>query len=170
MQSALERFSSLVALAHARHGKRIRFAVLMALLIAVLLWRTQWPTLWPGLAILLCTQLGAALLLLHRNRQLSRYLHHLRSETQNIGISLHWFDTEQSFLKHLALFENGARMIGFIALAYGFWVPTRSLWIALTLGLIYPVVVYFGMGRLNTKRTMNDLQGQKDEMQALLTH
>ena len=164
MQSATARFSSLVALAHTRHVKRMQFAWLMAVLIAFLLWRTQWPMLWPGLWILLAGQIGAALFLIYRLRS--------GKGEENIsldGSGLQWFDKEETFLKRLFLFENLVRILGFLVLAYGFWLATRSLGIAIALGLIYPIIVYFGIGRRNNIRNIRQLQSQKNEIQTLVS-
>jgi hypothetical protein len=67
-------------------------------------------------------------------------------------------------VKYSAGFENGVRTIGLVVLAYEFWVPTRNLWVALALGVVYPVTAYFGMVRGNIARTIQQLRTQKSEL------
>jgi hypothetical protein len=161
MQSALERFSSFVTLARERHVKLMRFALVVAVLIALLFWQTQWITLRPALFLLLIGQVGTAAILFNRKTALSK-----RLDLDEAGM-LAWFDTEQTFVKYLAAFENGVRTIGLMVLAYGFWLTTRNLWVALALGVVYPVTAYFGMVRGNISRAIRQLRVQKTEMQEL---
>jgi hypothetical protein len=162
MQSALERFLSFVTLARQRHVKQMRFALLVAALIALLLWQTQWLTLRPALLLLLIGQLGTSAILFNRRIALSKKL-----DWDEAGM-LTWFVTEEKFVKYLAVFENGVRTLGLMVLAYGFWVSTRNLWLALTLGIFYPVIAYFGMVRGNLSRTIRRLKSQQDEVRQLL--
>jgi len=167
MQDSTARQLQVIALAQARNARHLRFAALVAVLVALLLWRTQWVTLRPGLIVLLIGQLGAALLLLYRNASLSRDLRRLQNTSSAAErSSLTWFDGEEAFVKRLALFENGLRLVGFALLAYGFWLPTRSIFIALAIGVAYPVTAYFGIGRRTTVRTLRDLEAQRNELQA----
>jgi hypothetical protein len=162
MQSVVERFSSFVAVARGRHGKHMRFALLVAVLIALLLWQTQWFTLRPALFLLLIGQIGTAAILFNRKTALSRGL-----DLDESGM-LAWFDAEEAFVKYLAALENGVRTVGLMVLAYGFWVPTRNLWVALALGVVYPVTAYLGMVRGNIARTIQQLRTQKSEIKELL--
>ncbi len=139
----------------------MRFALLLAVLIALLLWQTQWLSLRPALYLLLIGQLGTAAILFYRTIVLAR-----ESELDHAAM-LGWFDTEEAFVKYLALFENGVRTVGLLILAYGFWVPTRNTWIALVLGIVYPLTAYFGMVRGNILRTIRNLRTGKREMQEL---
>lgn len=166
MQDSAARQFQVIALAQARNARHLRFAALVTVLVALLLWRTQWVTLRPGLVVLLIGQLGAAVLLLYRNASLSRDLHRLQNTSAAEPSSLTWFDGEEAFVKRLALFENGLRLIGFALLAYGFWLPTRSIFIALAIGVAYPVTAYFGIGRRTTVRTLRDLEAQRNKLQA----
>ncbi len=166
-EATAARYFQVIALAQARNAKHLRFAVLMTILIALLLWRTQWLSLHPGLIVLLIGQLGAALILFYRNAMLSRNLHQLRSTPVAKVAVLAWFSGEEVFVKRLALFEDGLRLLGFVLLAYGFWVSTGSLLIALVIGIAYPVTVYFGIGRKRTVRTLRDLEAQKDRIGAI---
>jgi hypothetical protein len=162
MQSAADRFSSFVTVARERYGKHMRFALVVAVLIALLLWQTQWITLRPALFLLLIGQVGAAAILFNRRMALSKGLN------LDAAGMLAWFDTEEAFVKYSAAFENGVRTIGLMVLAYEFWVSTRNLWIALALGVIYPVIAYFGMVRGNIARAIQQLRTQKSEIQKLL--
>ena len=161
MQSAVERFSSFVTLARQGHVKHMRFALMVAVLIALLFWQTQWITLRPALFLLLIGQLGTAAILFNRKTALSKKL-----DSDEAGM-LSWFDTEEAFVKYLAAFENGVRTVGLMVLAYGFWVPTRNLWVTLALGVVYSATAYFGMVRGNISRVIRQLRVQKAEMQAL---
>ena len=155
------RYDQAIDLALQRNRKQLRFAALVAVLIAALLWRTQWLTLRPGLALLLMGQLCATVMLLYRTATLSKALAKTRSRSRSDALA--WFASEQTFVRRLALFENALRFAGFLLLAYGFWQATRSLWLTLAIGVIYPVAAYFGIGRTNTQRTLRELQVQKNE-------
>jgi hypothetical protein len=161
MRSAVEQFSSFVALARQRHAKHIRFSLLVGLLIAALLWQTQWITLRPALFLLLIGQFGTAAILFNRRAALSK-----RLDLDKAGM-LAWFDTEEGFVKYLTAFENGIRTVGLMVLAYGFWLPTRNLGVALALGVVYPIIAYFGLVRGNLARTIRQLRMQKSELDEL---
>ncbi|HEY3938476.1 MAG TPA: hypothetical protein VGL97_13660 [Bryobacteraceae bacterium] len=154
----LQDIKQIAALARQRNAKRMRFAFLIALLIAVLLWWTQWLSLRPGLVILLIGQLGSGLILRYRNHKLA---------AAGRVAPLIWFDDEEAFVKRLSLFENGLRAIGFLVLAFGLWTSTRSLWLAVALGIVYPATAYFGMARRSDARLIEELRRQKKEMQEL---
>jgi hypothetical protein len=153
-----------VADAQQRNRKHLRFAALVAVLIATLLWRTQWITLRPGLIVLLLGQLGATAALVRRGVGLKKRYHQAES-----GVAFEppaWFALEAAFIKRLAVFENTLRLIGFVLLAYGFWIATRSLGLALAIGVVYPIMAYFGIGRANMRRALRDLEIQKRKLEA----
>jgi hypothetical protein len=162
MQSAaVERFSSFVSIVRERHVKHMRFALVVAVLIALLLWQTQWIALRPALILLLLGQVGTAAILLNRRTPFSK-----SPDLDEAGM-LAWFDTEAVFVKYLAVFENGVRAIGLLVLAYEFWMTTRNLWVALALGVVYPMTAYFGMVRGSISRTIRQLRIQKNEIETL---
>ena len=162
MQEASSPSVHAIAIAKQRNAKHLRFAAMVAVLIAALLWRTQWLTLRPGLIVLLLGQLGAAIILSYRRVTLTKNLAAAGSNSD--FNSLDWFASEGTFVKGLATFENSLRLIGFVLLALGFWEATRSLWLALAIGLIYPITAYFGIGRANTQRTLRELEAQKKSL------
>jgi hypothetical protein len=162
MQEASSRYVHAIALARQRNGKHLRFAALVAVLIAALLWRTQWLSLRSGLIVLLLGQIGAAMMLFRRGATLKKNLEAARNDTEFNALA--WFAAEGAFVRSLDTFENSLRVIGFALLAYGFWNATRSLWLALVIGVIYPVTAYFGIGRANTRRTLRELEAQKNKL------
>lgn len=164
MQGAPSRFVQAVAHARQRNSTHLRFAALVSILIGALLWRTQWLTLRPGLIVLLIGQLGATTILLYRRLTLKKNLY--EAESGDGSEAPLWFALEATFIKRLAVFENGLRLIGFVLLAYGFWVATRSPWLAVAIGIVYPITAYFGIGRANTQRTLRDLEIQKNKLEA----
>jgi uncharacterized protein YjeT (DUF2065 family) len=164
MQGAPSRYVQAVAHAQQRNRKHLRFAALVAILITALLWRTQWLTLRPGLIVLLLGQLGATTILLYRGVTLKK---NLREAESGVGFEPStWFALEAAFTKRIAMFENGLRLIGFVLLAYGFWIATKSLGLALAIGIVYPVTAHFGIGRANMRRTLRDLEMQKRKLEA----
>lgn len=132
---------------------------MIAAVIAALLWQTRWPSLRLGLVILLAGQLGTAVALVFRNR-------HIAGQWQHDPLG--WFDGEAEFLDRLALFESVARMAGFLVLGYGLWVVTRSLLIAVLLGAVYPLSIYFGMTRKNLQRAKAALRTQRENLESTL--
>ena len=54
-------------------------------------------------------------------------------------------DSEQAFWTRLRLVDNFQRTLGFAVLGYGFWSATHNLWLALALGVLYPVVSALGV-------------------------
>ena len=139
----------------------MRFALVIAAIIAFLLWQTQWPTLRPALFLLLIGQIGTAAILFNRTIALSK------QPAEEQAAMLVWFDTEEAFVKYSSLFENAVRTIGLMVLAYGFWVPTRNLGIALALGVVYPLAAHFWLVRGSISRTIRQLRTQKQEIQEL---
>lgn len=130
----------------------------MAALIAVLIWQTQWPSLRAGLAILLIGQLIlAAAYFLRTARPVGRL-----PESQDAAHR--WFSEEERFVQLTALFDNSARILGFVVLAYGFWTATHILWITLILGAAYPIISYFGVSRRNTRQVTRSLRQQRAEL------
>ena len=154
-----ERFAFFVENARTRAVKQFRFSLLIAVLIGVLLWQTQWLSLRPGLLILLAGQVLLAGAFLYRTSALKKVSAPSRDEM------LRWVMTEQKFVIFSALGESLMRIIGFAVLAYGFWTATHILWISLLLGVLYPVISYFGIARRNTRQLLKHLEQQKDEIQ-----
>lgn len=149
--------------AQQRNAKHLRFATLIAILIGLLLWRTLWPALRPGLTVLLVGQIGAALMLLFRNILLARRRQEVMRDPADQVSFQRWIDSEAVFIRLLASVENWSRLIGFVFLAYGFWLSTRSLLIAAVIGVIYPVTMYFGIARKNTARTLKELEARRNQ-------
>ncbi len=153
---------SISASAKARNNKRIGLSLLIAALIALLLWKTQWPAIQPGLGILLAGQIGLAGFLAYRNSQLKQF-----DGTEREADVGAFFAGEEAALTRSTLLENGSRLLGFAALAFGFWRSTGNLVLALALGVIYPVVVYWGLARANSRRARVRLRAQQQRLQAL---
>ncbi len=157
-------FLSFLVFERARHAKRSRFAAVIAALIAVLFYQTQWLILRPGLAILLVGQACVALALFLKNAKLQKDLDRTKAGAINATAFPAWFEGEELFVKRLALFENACQMIGFAALGYGIWVPTRSLWLALAIGVAYPATAYLGITRKRNLKTIRQLRTGKEEV------
>src|SRR3954463_6009033 len=121
-------------------------------LIAVLLWQTRWPSLRTGLLVLMLTQAAIPLALQNQNRIISHHLTGWTSTPPDGESILRWFSLQERFIGRLALVENGGRLAGFALLAYGFWVASGYIWLAIGLGLIYPVIIYFAITRKDTRR------------------
>ncbi len=164
MSGAPDRFLFFVAVERARHLKQLRFASFVAALIAVLIYRTQWLILRPGLMILLAGQAGAAAFLLWRNTALSKDLNRINVGAMAKEAIPVWFKKEEQFVKHLALLESVCQVIGFVALGYGFWMATRTVWLALAIGVVYPATVYLGMTRVKNLRAIKQLRTEKQEI------
>lgn len=165
---AADRFRSFLLLGRQTNDKALKSALLIAALLAVLLYETYWPSLRTGLVILLCGQLVSAAWRVWRNAK-------LKQEPIDIGkpdlarqTVDAWFEAERSFARNLSRIENGARLIGFLVLGCGFWIATHILWIAVLLGVIYPVSVYAGITRRADRRYVARLAAQKAEMETLL--
>jgi hypothetical protein len=163
MRSALGRIEAFAKSAKARNAKRIQSSGLIAVLLGVLLWQTRWPSLRLGLVLLLFSHVGGALLLLYRNRELARDIEALEEQLFDESKMGRWFDREQSWAKRVMLFENISRTAGFLALGYGFWVPTGSVTVAVLLGVMYPAVTYFGLERRSYERRRQALTSEKSQ-------
>ncbi len=150
-----DRLAAVIDAARRRHLATVRADGIIALLLGALLWFTQWPSLRIGLTILLIGYLCAVLLLLNRNRQLTR-------DIENPTHS--WFDAEARFSSRLNILEGLTRTIGFVVLGYGFWRATGSIALALALGIGYPVAAYFGMERRKYLRTRQLLKSERDAL------
>lgn len=146
------------------NGKRIVSSWFIAILIAVLLWQTRWPSLHVGLLVLLVTQAAIPVALQNQNRILSRDLNAWESTPPDEHSILHWFALQERSVGRLAAFENLGRLAGFALLAYGFWVASGYIWLAIGLGLIYPVIIYFGVTRNDTRRRRQELRKRKQEL------
>lgn len=169
MQSVMDRMRTYVIQARARNLKQMRSALFIAILLTVLLWWTQWPSLQPGIIILAVGHLVVIGLYLRRNSAVARELDQFTSIPEPAQFAT-WFRKEQSFLHSVMIVENGVRALGFAALAYGFWIATRNLSLSLLLGLIYPVIVYFGIARRSQQRVSAQLRIQEHEVEALLAN
>jgi len=126
----------LMADSQARNRKRMRFALLVAALIALLLWNTQWPAIRPGLCVLLAGQIALAGFLFFRNRR-------LRAPVS----AAEWLDSDASAKRRAIWLEQGSRGLGFMLLAFGFWRSTGSVIVSVALGLVYPLVSFWGSRR-----------------------
>jgi hypothetical protein len=150
MEHAAERVSALAQLARTEYAKRARLSLVIAALLAALAAFTTWPSLRPGLFTLLAGYLATASWLFYRSRQLIGEARALRDEAVRTRNLLDWFDREDRFLSWSSTAEAIVRAGGFLILAYGFWMTTRSRSISLLLGLAYPAFSYFGS--LNSAR------------------
>ena len=164
MTAAVNRFLSFVASERSLHLRRLRFAVLMCVLLVALILKTQWSVLKPGLAILLAGQAGVAIALLFESNRLA---HTLRAgaadESSVLGCFAKWFGSERRFVSRLALFESACQMAGLALLGYEFWLATRSLWLALAIGVVYPATTYLGVVRRKNARTLQRLRTGQEE-------
>lgn len=172
MHGGKDRFLSFLLLQRALHTKRWRFAAVMALFIAILSYQTQWLILRPGLTILLTGQAGVVFLLLWRNAKLSQDLNRWKAaaaeEPLPAGAAEEplstWFEAEEKFVKRLAIFETICQMVGFVTLGYEIWVVTRSLLLALAIGVVYPATSYFGITRVRNRKAIRQLRTEKREL------
>ncbi len=168
MRAAIDRLCFFAVQARARNTKAMRSAAYVAVLLTLLLWWTQWPSLLAGIIILLFAQLSIVIFYLMRNSRISRELTRFEDYPAD-GLSLlSWFEDERIFSSRLVLLENVLRTVGFLVLAYGFWIATRSTFIFLLLGVVYPVSTYFGMSRKKQQRTIAQITAQKEEVAALI--
>jgi len=110
-------------------------ALLVGALISYLLYQTQWPALRPGLMVLLAGQAVDALALLWRGSQTASVL------------SAQWLNAELRFTNRLARIDTVFQTAGFLLLGFALWTSTRNSWLALAIGVIYPLTAYFGMTR-----------------------
>lgn len=163
MQGAVDRFLSVVALERARHAKRLRLSLLIAALIFVLIYQTQWLILRPGLVVLLVGQAGSAIAIMSRSRKLAKELEHERTGEEEDDL-LAWFEAEERFLKQLAAYEAGCQMLGFACLGYEFWVASGSFWLAVAIGLVYPITTYFGITRRRYLSAIKRLRSERKEV------
>ena len=139
-----------------RNKKRIRSSLLVALVVALLLWNTQWPAIRPGLFVLLVGQIALAGFLFIRSRQIEA--------TTDLDL---WFDREASAMRFAGWLENGSRLVGFAILAFGFWRSTHNLPLSLALGLVYPLVIYWGLTRAATRRETRALNSHRLRLKSL---
>lgn len=121
-----------------------------------------------GLLVLLLTQAAVPLALQNQNRIMSRHLARWVSTPPDDDSILQWFHAHEEFIGRLALFENAGRLAGFALLAYGFWVASGHIWLAVGLGLIYPIIIYFAISRKDTRRRREELRKRKHELKSLL--
>jgi len=126
----------LMADSQARNRKRMRFALLVAALIALLLWNTQWPAIRPGLWVLLIGQMALASFLFFHNRRLGPP-----------GSAAELLDRDASTRRQAMWLEQGSRVLGFVLLALGFWRSTGNVLVSVALGLVYPLVSFWGFKR-----------------------
>jgi hypothetical protein len=164
LNAAIDRFLDFVQLERRRNFRRVYIAGLVAALIAILLYETQWLKLRAGLVVLLIGYLGDILALLLRNVQLSRDLDRKTVESMNEAVYTGWFEREEVFVKRLALFDAACQLIGFVTLGYAFWASTRSLWLSLAIGFVYPITAYFGMTRRKSVEAVEQIRATKQEV------
>ena len=163
MNGATDRFLDFVLLESRRHVRRASVAGLVAALVATLLYETQWLNLRAGLAVLLVGYLGDVLALLLRNVQLLKDLDRKTAESMNEADYTTWFECEEVFVKRLALFDTACQMIGFLTLGYEFWASTRSLWVSLAIGFVYPITA-FGMTRRKSLEAVKQIRATRQEV------
>jgi hypothetical protein len=136
-----------------RHTRRLYTVLLMAALIAFLTCQTQWPLLRSGLLMLLAGQSGSALALIWR-----------RSQSVPSPDAAEWLRAELRFMDNLARFDTTFQASGFALLGWALWTSTHNLWLALGLGLVYPLTVYFGMTRPRTIAAAAQLQREMEKL------
>jgi hypothetical protein len=165
LKDANDRFLDFVLLERGGHFRRVCTTSFVVSLIAFLLYETQWLNLRAGLVVLLIGYLGDVLALLLRNGQLSKDLDRTKmAEAMNEAAYTAWFERDEVFVKRLAVFDTACQMIGFLTLGYAFWVSTRSLWISLAIGFVYPVTAYFGMTRRKSLEAIKQIRATKQEV------
>lgn len=167
MNAATDRFLHFVELERRLNSRRVFVSGLVAALIAVLLYETQWLNLRTGLVVLQVGYLGDVIALLLRNVQLSKDLDRRTAESMKEAAYATWFEREEVFIKRLALFDAACQMIGFLTLGCAFWVSTRSLWLSLAIGFVYPVAAYFGMTRRKNMEAIKQMRAIKREVSLL---
>jgi len=131
------------------HTKRLYTALLVAALISYLLYRTQWPALRPGLMVLLAGQVVDALALLWR-----------RSQTRPGAPSAEWLKAELRFTHQLARADTVFQAAGFLLLGYALWISSRNAWLALAIGVVYPVTSHFGIMRPRNAAIRRELEAK----------
>jgi hypothetical protein len=164
LNSATDRFLDFVLLERRRNFRRVYIAGFVAALIATLLYQTQWLNLRAGLVVLLIGYLGDVLALLLKNVQLAKDLDRKTALAMNEAAYTLWFEREEIFVKRLAFFDSACQMIGFLTLGYAFWVSTGSLWLSLAIGVVYPMIAYFGMTRRNSLEAIKQIRATKQEV------
>jgi len=167
LNAETDQFLAFVLLERRRHSQRLYLASLVASLITVLLYQTQWLYLRSGLIVLLAGQVGDVLALLFRRLQLSNDLPEKKSGIVNEVALTGWFEREESFVRHLAFFDAACQVIGFSALGFAFWISTHSLWLALLIGVVYPLTSYFGINRRKKTGTIKELRAKRRELAGL---
>ncbi len=167
MNGATDRFVDFAQLERRRNFRRVYIAGVVAALIAILLYETQWLNLRAGLIVLLIGYLGDILALLLKNVQLAKVLDRKKIEAMSEAAFGTWFEREEVFVKRLALFDAACQMIGFLTLGYAFWASTRSLWLSLAIGFVYPVTAYFGMSRRKSLEAIKRIRATKQEVSLL---
>ena len=168
MQAAIERTCLFVAQARTRNAKQMRSAIFIALLLMILLWWTQWPSLKPGIRTLVVGYLLVSGLRFRRYSTVGKELDEFSNGDRSSSDAVSWFDEEQSYSNLIMLVENGVRTVGFALLAYGFWIASGNTILSILLGVIYPVIAYFGIARANMQRTRRQLRTQRNEVETLL--
>ena len=161
MNTAVDQFFSFVESERTGHVKRLRFAALMCILILALLYRTEW-LLRPGLLILFAGQAGVAMVLFVRSQQLRKTLHSRQIVAKEDEIA-DWFEGEKSFVRRVGLFETTCHIGGFAVLGYEFWLASRSLFVALAIGIVYPAAMYFGIIRKRNLKSVRQLTAKKQQ-------
>lgn len=164
VDKAAAKFPRWIALAHAEDVRHMRFVLFMTALLALLLWQTRWPSLRPGLGVLIIGQSAAALVVLRHRTQLVARLRELSSRNAADDEVLSWLKAEETYIKRSYLLESFLRAAGFVVLAYGFWAVTGRFWVAFALGVLYPVIVYFGMTRATIQRRLRGIDKQRAEL------
>jgi hypothetical protein len=163
MNTAVDQFFSFVESERTGRVKRLRFAALMCILILALLYRTEWLILRPGLLILFAGQAGVAMALFVRSQQLRKTLHSRQIGAIQEDEIAAWFEGEKSFVRCLGLFETTCHIGGFAVLGYEFWLASRSLFVALAIGIVYPAAMYFGITRKRNLKSVRQLTAKKQQ-------
>lgn len=167
MNAAADQFLEFVQLERSRNFRRTYIAGFVAALVAILLYETQWLSLHAGLVVLLIGYLGDVLALILRNVQLAKDLDRKTALAMNEAAYTIWFAREEIFVKRLAFFDAASQMIGFLTLGYAFWASSRSLWLSLVIGFVYPVTAYFGMTRRRGLEAIKQIRAKKQEVSLL---
>jgi len=168
LNGATDRFLDFVLLQRRRNFRRVYIAGFVAALIAILLYETQWLNLRAGLVVLLIGYVGDVLALFLRNVQLLNDLDRKKTAAAMSETAYaKWFEREELFVKHLALFDAACQLIGFLTLGCAFWASTRSLWLSLAIGFVYPITAYFGLTRGKSLEAIKRIRAAKQEVSLL---
>jgi hypothetical protein len=100
--------------------------------------------------LLLFGQVGTAVALLLRNTKLRKNMSQPCSSS--------WFESEERFLKGLALFDAACQAAGFLTLGWAFWISTHNLTVSVAIGVLYPITFYLGITRRQNRARIKQIR------------